>query len=79
MGELAIVREEEGSGRVCVEPAYRDETPTVGDQADHSRSSLRIICRGHDTRWLVQKNVCQWLGLDGLTVQLDSVLRINAR
>ena len=68
VGELAVVREEEGPGRVGIESAYRDEAPCVADEADYGRASLGIASRRHDAWRLVQEDERQRLGLDGLAV-----------
>ena len=71
--ELAVVGEQERAGRVCVEPADRDDAGGVVDEVDDGSPPL-WVARGRDhARRLVQEDVGERLQLDGAAVELDPV------
>ncbi len=61
VGERAVVREQERSGRVRVEPPDRDDARLAGHELDDGRSSLRIARGRDDARRLVEQDVAQRL------------------
>ena len=75
VGEIAVVREHEGTRRVDVEPADRDDARIVADEVDDRRPALRIPCRRDDSERLVQEHVRETLLPDLDPVHLDDVAR----
>ena len=71
--EIAVVREEEGAGRVDVEPPDRDDPRLSGNEVDDRSPSVRVACRGDDAIGLVQQQVGERLRRDARTVDLDDV------
>ena len=72
--EISVVREEERSGRVDVEPPDGDDARLERHEIDDRPPPLRIARGRHDTRRLVQEHVCEPLPLDARTVDLDDVV-----
>ena len=71
--EIAVVREEEGAGRVDVEPPDRDDPRLGGNEVDDRSPSVRVARRGDDAVGLVQQQVRERLRLDTRTVDLDDI------
>ena len=74
MRERAVVREQERTGRVDVEPADRDDAGVVLDEADDGRPALGVAGGRDDARRLVQEHVGEPLLRDRLSVHLDGVV-----
>ena len=64
MGELAVVRQQEGAGRVGVEAADGDDSGGMVDEIDDGRASMRIARGRDDAGRLVQQDVRKRLGGD---------------
>ena len=75
--ELAVVREQERSGRVRVEPSHRDDARLRGHELDDGRPPLRVTRGRDDARRLVQEDVAQPLPRDLLPVHRDAVVRAH--
>jgi hypothetical protein len=71
--ELAVVREQEGAGRVGVEAADRDDPRRVLDELDDGGAAPRVVSGRHDAGRLVQEHVGERLELDRPAVDLDAV------
>ena len=71
--ELAVVRQEQHTGRVRVEPADRNDAVAVPDEADDRRSPLRVTGRRDDARGLVEQDPDERLRGETLPVELDAV------
>lgn len=69
----AVVREEESSGGVRVEPSDGDDAALMADEADDRRTPVRIAGGRDDAGWLVEEDVGQGLRLDGVPIDLDPV------
>src|SRR5581483_11540845 len=65
------------AGRVCVEPADRDEPRLVLDQSDHGRPALRIARRRDDPARLVEQDVGERLPREPHPVELDDVSTLH--
>ena len=71
--EIAVVREQERSGRVRVEPPDRDDAGLVGHELDDRRPPLRVVRRGEHSGRLVEQHVAQPLPRDLLSVHRDAI------
>ena len=63
MRELAVIRQQERSGRVRVEPADGDDARLVRYEIDHRRAAFRVVCGSDDAGGLVQEHVAEGLQL----------------
>ncbi len=73
MGELTIVRQQEGAGRVRIEPADRDDARRVSDEFGDSRPPAGVAQGRDDTRRLVQQHVGELVEPQRPPVELDPV------
>ena len=73
MCQRSVVREEERTRGLRVEPSDRHDSKRVPDETDHGRPSLRVASRRHDPGRLVQENVGEPLRSDVRAVDLDHV------
>jgi hypothetical protein len=71
--EVAVIGEQERSGRVGVEAADRNDARRVLDELDHSRPALGIAGGRDHAGGLVQEHVGERLELDRPAVDLDAV------
>ena len=74
MSEIAVVRQQQGTRRVHIETADRDDTWLLGDEIDDGAPSLRVARRRDDTRRLVQEDVGEPLALHAGAVDLHHVV-----
>ena len=72
--ELPVVREQERSGRVRVEPSHRDDARLVRHELDDRRPALRVARRRDDVRRLVEDDVPEPLPRHLPPVHLDAVV-----
>ena len=79
VGELAVVGEQEHTGRVGVEPADRDDARRMVDEVDDRRPAARVARRRDDPGRLVQEHVGELLLRERLPVELDPVTRRDER
>ena len=77
--ELPVVREQERSGRVRVEPSHRDDARLVRHELDDRRPALRIARRRDHSCGLVEQHVAQPLPFHLPSVDLDAVARADDR
>ena len=73
--ERAVVRQEQRTGRVDVEPADGHDARSVLDEIDDGGAPLRVAGGRDDARRLVQEHVRELLLCDRLPVDLDRVAR----
>jgi uncharacterized protein with GYD domain len=73
--ELAVVGEQERTGRVRIEPADRDDAAWVSYEVDYGWPPMRVTGGRDHTGRLVQEDVGERLELDPATVDLDPVTR----
>ena len=71
--EQPVVRQQERSGRVGVEPADRDDARLVRDELDDGTAPLRVARGRDDAGGLVQEQVRERLRRDLAAVDLDPV------
>ena len=69
--ELAVVREQEDAGRVCVEAPDRDDARLVLDELDDGRPPLRVARGRHDPGGLVEEDVGDALREEEPPVEVD--------
>jgi hypothetical protein len=67
--ELAVVRQEQRTRRLGVEPADRDHARRMVDEPDDRRPPLRVAGGGDDARRLVEQDVRELLLREPLAVQ----------
>ena len=77
--EIAVVREQQHTARVDVEPADGHDPCVVPDEIDDGRTPLRVARGRHDPERLVEQDVCELLLPDPLAVDLDHVARGDER
>src|SRR5579884_236059 len=75
--ELAVVREQERTGRVGVEPADGDDARGQVDETDDGRPTAGVARRRDDAGRLVEQHVGERLQLEWLAVELDAVARAD--
>jgi hypothetical protein len=79
MRELAVVREQQCTGRIGVEAPNRHHARRVRHEVDDRRPTLRIVRSRDHARGLVQKHVVQWLHLHAFPVHLYDVVGTDDR
>ncbi len=83
MGKLVcqstVVRQQQRSGRVGVEPADGNDAGGMGDQTDDRRAALRIAGRRDDPGRLVQEDVGEGLQDDTSLIDLHPVATPDLR
>ncbi len=79
MRELAVIRQQERSGRVRVEPADGDDAHVVRYEIDHCRAAFRVVRGSDDAGRLVQEHVAEGLSFYPLPVDLDGVVLADGR
>ncbi len=73
VSEVAVVREQERTGRIRIETTDGDDARRAADEIDHGSPTVRIARGRDETGRLVQKDVREPLRLNPLPVDLDAV------
>lgn len=68
VGEFAVVRQQDESIRVDVEPSDGVDALGDGDEVSHGCPSVCVADGADDVAWLVEEDVDVFLGADGFAV-----------
>ena len=79
MRKLAVVREEQGAGRVRVEPPDRDDARLVPHEVDDGPPSMGVAGRRDHSGGLVQQDVRKLLRCEEPTVEVDDITFLDKR
>ena len=73
VGEHAVVREDDQAGGVHVEPAHREQGPSVGHEVDDHALGVRVATGTGDASRLVDQDVAQLTDHDRFAAHRDRV------
>jgi hypothetical protein len=77
--KVAVVRQQERAGGVDVQPPHGNDAHVLIDELHDRRPPLRIACRRHDARRLVQQDVGKALRRHLAPIELDSIATPDER
>ena len=75
MRQFSVVRQQQRTGRVGVEPADGDDAGRMLDEVDDRAPALRVARGGDDARGLVQEDVGETLFRERAAVEANLVRR----